>query len=164
MQMNKEAIGNTMSQAVRNAYRRNCEDETMEPLVLVDTEKRPVGRIRKNDAVIFYNIRGEREIELTRSLTEKGFQSFHPVTDLSLSFATMIEYRQGLNVQVAHPPEGEVQDTLSAVLAWHGMKQAKITEAEKAVPCDLFSQWKERKPASERRTHHRPDTQGCSPL
>lgn len=115
--MNKEAIGNTMSQAVRNAYRRNCEDETMEPLVLVDTEKRPVGRIRKNDAVIFYNIRGEREIELTRSLTEKGFQSFHPVTDLSLSFATMIEYRQGLNVQVAYPPEGEVQDTLSAVLA-----------------------------------------------
>ncbi|ABC77850.1 phosphoglycerate mutase [Syntrophus aciditrophicus SB] len=146
MQMNKEAIGNTMSQAVRNAYRRNCEDETMEPLVLVDTEKRPVGRIRKNDAVIFYNIRGEREIELTRSLTEKGFQSFHPVTDLSLSFATMIEYRQGLNVQVAHPPEGEVQDTLSAVLAWHGMKQAKITEAEKAVHVTYFLNGKKESP------------------
>jgi len=147
--MNKElpgSIGSIMSQAVRNAYRQNSEDETMEPLVLMDANEQPVGRIQKNDSVIFYNIRGEREIELTRSLTEKGFRSFEPVTDLSLTFATMIEYQKGLNVQMAFPPEGEVRDTLSDILARHSFKQAKITEAEKAVHVTYFLNGKKEQP------------------
>ncbi|SEM72845.1 2,3-bisphosphoglycerate-independent phosphoglycerate mutase [Syntrophus gentianae] len=138
--------GHVMSQGVRNAYRRNSDDETLEPLVLMDGKKQPVGPIRKNDAVIFYNIRGEREIELTRSLTEKGFSAFSPTADLSLSFATMIEYRKELNVQVAFPPEGEVEDTLSDVLARHAFKQAKITEAEKAVHVTYFLNGKKEEP------------------
>jgi len=144
--MENEPASHIMSQAVRNAYRSHSDDETMEPLVLVDENKKPVGRIQKNDAVIFYNIRGEREIELTRSLTEKTFHSFAPVTDLSLNFATMIEYQKGLNVQVAYPPEGEVQDTLSEVLARHHFKQAKITEAEKAVHVTYFLNGKKEQP------------------
>jgi 2,3-bisphosphoglycerate-independent phosphoglycerate mutase len=118
----------------------------MEPLVRVDTNGQPLGRIQKEDSVIFYNIRGEREIELTRSLTEKGFNSFSPVVDLSPTFATMIEYQKGLDVQVAFPPEGEVLDTLSDVLARHGFKQAKITEAEKAVHVTYFLNGKKEQP------------------
>ncbi len=141
-----EETRSVMSQAVRDAYRHNSDDETMEPLVLVDGDKQPVGRIGKSDAVIFYNIRGEREIELTRSLTEKGFSSFAPVADLSLTFATMIEYAKGLNVQLAFPPEGEVRDTLSDVLARHSLPQAKITEAEKAVHVTYFLNGKKNSP------------------
>lgn len=144
--MGIEGTRNVMSQAVRDAYRHNSDDETMDPLVLVGGEKQPVGRIGKNDSVIFYNIRGEREIELTRSLTEKGFSSFAPVADLSLTFATMIEYAPGLNVQVAFPPEGEVRDTLSDVLARHSLPQAKITEAEKAVHVTYFLNGKKNPP------------------
>jgi len=144
--MGKHSTGHTMSQAVRNAYLRNSDDETMEPLVLMDAGQRPVGRIGKNDAVIFYNIRGEREIELTRSLTERGFSAFSPVDDLSLSFATMIEYKKGLNVQVAFPPEGEVRDTLSDVLSRNQFSQAKITEAEKAVHVSYFLNGKKEHP------------------
>jgi 2,3-bisphosphoglycerate-independent phosphoglycerate mutase len=58
----------------------------------------------------------------------------------------MIEYQQGLNVQVAFPPEGEVRDTLSDVLARHGFKQAKITEAEKAVHVTYFLNGKKGQP------------------
>ncbi len=65
-----------MSAAVRSAYTKGEEDETLGPLVLTDSGAKPLGRIQKGDSVIFYNIRGEREIELTESLTKKGFKAF----------------------------------------------------------------------------------------
>ena len=127
-----------MSQAVRNAYAEGQEDETLLPLVLVNHQNEPLGRIHSGDAVIFYNIRGEREIELTRSFTEKTFHEFPVHQTLNVNFATMIEYQKGLNVEVAFPPQGVLCDTLSDIIAAHGLVQAKITEAEKAVHVSFF--------------------------
>ncbi|MEQ8159781.1 MAG: alkaline phosphatase family protein, partial [Smithellaceae bacterium] len=127
-----------MSEAIRRAYQEGQEDETLLPLVLTDPEGNPVGRIGRGDSVIFYNIRGEREIELTRSLTEDNFGQFPVIADLNLNFATMIEYQKGLNVEVAFPPEETLQDTLSDILSRHNLQQAKITEAEKAVHVGFF--------------------------
>ncbi len=127
-----------LAEAVREAYRRGEEDETLGPLVLTDRQGCPVGRIGRGDAVIFYNIRGEREIELTRSLTEKDFRAFPGTKDLALEFATMIEYRRGLAVRVAFPPEGILQGTLCDVVSANGLRQVKITEAEKAVHVGYF--------------------------
>ncbi len=127
-----------MSGAVRSAYSRNEEDETLSPLVLLDRQMAPTGRIRSGDSVIFYNIRGEREIELTRSLTEHTFREFPVDPNLVVNFATMIEYQKSLNVQVAFEPLGTLSDTLSDVIADHGLTQTKITEAEKAVHVGYF--------------------------
>lgn len=126
-----------MAQAVRDSYSIGLEDETLNPLVLVDRSGKPVGRIAERHSVIFYNIRGEREIELTESMTETGFNKF-PVKILKPEFATMIEYRKGLNVRVGFPQEGIVMDTLSEVLSGNGLNQVKITEAEKAVHVTFF--------------------------
>lgn len=127
-----------MSEAVRKAYKEGQEDETLLPLILADSQGKPAGRICKGDSVIFYNIRGEREIELTRSLTENNFVEFPVISDLGLHFATMIEYQKGLNVQIAFPPEETLQDTLSDIISRHNLKQVKITEAEKAVHVGFF--------------------------
>ncbi len=127
-----------MSEAVRKAYKEGQEDETLLPLILTDSQGKPSGRICKGDSVIFYNIRGEREIELTRSLTEDNFAEFPVNSHLDLHFATMIEYQKGLNVQVAFPQEETLEDVLSAIISRHQMKQAKITEAEKAVHVGFF--------------------------
>jgi 2,3-bisphosphoglycerate-independent phosphoglycerate mutase len=131
-------ISSVMSRAVRNEYRNGKEDETLPPLVLFDRKGRPVGRLKKGDAVIYYNIRGEREVELTRSLTDAGFDKFPAENDLSLHFATMTEYEKGLRVNVAFPPEGAIKDTLSEIIARHSLKQAKITESEKASHVAFF--------------------------
>ena len=135
-----------MSHAVREAYTRGQEDETLLPLVLADSGLNPIGRIQPLDSVIFYNIRGEREIELTRSFTEKRFTPFPVREDLSVNFATMIEYSKGLNVHVAFPPQSVLSDTLSDLLADRGFKQAKITEAEKAVHVSFFFNGKKSDP------------------
>jgi len=134
-----------MSRSVREAYRRGQEDETLEPLVLNNNGK-AVGRIARGDSVIFYNIRGEREIELTESLTAAGFNRFATAGDLALKFVTMIEYRKGLPVLVAFPPEGSVRNTLSEAISGQGMEQVKITEAEKAVHVSFFFGGKKRDP------------------
>ena len=135
-----------LAQAVREAYRRGEEDETLAPLVLTDRGGRPVGRIGSRDAVIFYNIRGEREIELTRCLTETNFREFPVAEDLNLEFATMIEYRKGLPVRVAFPPEGILEWTLSDTISAAGLRQVKITEAEKAVHVGYFLNGKKEAP------------------
>jgi 2,3-bisphosphoglycerate-independent phosphoglycerate mutase len=135
-----------LSEAVRKAYGEGQEDETLLPLILADPQGRPAGRMVSGDSVIFYNIRGEREIELSRSLTERNFSPFPVHPDLNLNFATMIEYSQGLNVRVAYPAEGVLQDTLSDILSHHGLQQAKITEAEKAVHVGFFFNGKKEQP------------------
>ena len=135
--MNSEFIF-PMSEAVRESYKEGQEDETLLPRVLTDAPGNPLGRIKKGDSVIFYNIRGEREIELTRSLTDNNFTEFPVTTDLDLHFATMIEYQQGLRTVVAFPPEATLHDTLSDIISSNNMRQAKITEAEKAVHVGFF--------------------------
>ena len=141
-----------MSDSVRTAYKDGQEDETLLPLVLTDRMGKPVGRIKSGDSVIFYNIRGEREIELTSSLTENNFSEF-PISDgLDLNFATMIEYQGGLNARVAFPPEETLHDTLSDIISSHNLQQAKITEAEKAVHVGFFFNGKKKEllPGEER--------------
>jgi 2,3-bisphosphoglycerate-independent phosphoglycerate mutase len=127
-----------MSRAVREAYARGEEDEALEPLVLVDRDGRPMGRIQDGDYVIFYDIRGEREIELTRSFVDPDFDEFATDKDLNVHFATMIQYDRTLNAKVAFPPLAQIDHTLSQVLSEHGLRQVKITESEKAIHLQFF--------------------------
>ena len=138
-----------MFETMRKAYSREQEDETLLPIVLADKIGNPLGRISVNDSVIFYNIRGEREIELTRSLTEESFHEFPTKKSLNLNFATMIEYKKGLNVQIAFPPEEIIDGTLSDIIAENKLKQVKITEAEKAVHVGFFFNGKKNEPVAQ---------------
>jgi 2,3-bisphosphoglycerate-independent phosphoglycerate mutase len=135
-----------MSQAVRKAYRAGQEDEAIEPLVLYDREEAPVGRLNKGDYVVFYDLRGEREIELTESLTNPDFSHFPVKKDLKLHFVTMIQYDEKLDVRVAFPPAGQIEDTLSQVISDHGLRQVKIAESEKAIHVCFFLNGKIKEP------------------
>jgi 2,3-bisphosphoglycerate-independent phosphoglycerate mutase len=132
--------------AIREAYKRGEEEETLQPLVLVDGDGKPVGRIGRGDSLIFYNIRGEREIELSDALTDPGFTHFGVVKDLGLNYSTMIEYAPHIPARVAFPPLGVVENTLSEVVSKAGLRQAKIVESEKAVHLSFFLNGKRNDP------------------
>lgn len=110
----------------------------MEPLVRVDAQGRPVGRIANGDAVVFYDIRGEREVELTSAFVEPGFPHFAVDPALHVDFATMIEYDPALPVRVGFPPEERLAGTLAEVVAQAGLQQVKATETEKAIHVSYF--------------------------
>ena len=65
-----------MADAVREGYQAGEDDETLEPRVLVDRQGRAIGRFRDGDYVIFYNLRGEREVELSLGLLGEDFPHF----------------------------------------------------------------------------------------
>lgn len=141
----------SMSEAVRAAYDRGHDEERMEPLVRVDRRGRPVGRIGPGDAVVFYDVRGEREVELTAALTDPEFAAF-PVERLDLRFVTMIEYDASLPVRVAFPPVERLQNTLGDVVSQAGLGQSRVAESEKEVHVTYFFAGKRREPfAGERR-------------
>jgi len=128
-----------LAEAVRAAYHAGEDDETMEPLARVDDEGEPIGRIQDGDYVIFYDIRGEREIELTQAFVadEGDFPHFEraPITT---HWATMIEYHPELDTRVAFPPSGVIQNTLSETVSKAGKHQVKVVESEKQVHVTSF--------------------------
>jgi 2,3-bisphosphoglycerate-independent phosphoglycerate mutase len=126
-----------MSEAVRLAFAEGQEDETLEPFVRLDADGRAVGRIGPGDAVIFYDVRGEREVSLTQALTDPAWPHF-PVQPLDLAFVTMIEYGPSLRVRTAFPPETRLRNTLTEVMVRAGFKVRKISESEKASHLSFF--------------------------
>ncbi len=141
----RAGAADSLAPAIRAAYRAGQEDEALEPIVRFDAAGRPVGRISDGDAVIFYDVRGEREVELTRSLVEQGFSAF-PVRPLSLRFVTLIEYASTLPVAVAFPPEKRLKNTLVEVLSGAGTRVPKISESEKAIHVSYFFNGKREEP------------------
>ena len=129
---------NPLVEAIKRAYREGQEDEALEPIVAVDSSGRPIGRFEKGDSVIFYDIRGEREIQLTESLINKDFNHFPVEKDLDLKFVTMIEYDSSLDVKIAFPPDGKINNTLTETLSKAGLNILKIAESEKAIHVGYF--------------------------
>jgi len=124
--------------AIRALYQKGQGDETLEPIVKVTADRQPVGRLKDGDAVIFYDLRGEREIELSRSLTEADFVFFPRPLFPRLHFVTLVEYSPGLKVKVAFPADNQIKNTLIEVVGRAGLRVVKIAETEKAPHIGYF--------------------------
>ncbi len=132
------AENSPLVKAIKRAYQDDYKDEALEPMVMVDASSRPIGRFEGGDYVIFYDIRGEREIELTDSLINKDFSHFPIKKNLHLNFVTMIEYSSSLKVRVAFLSDEKIKNTFTEVLSKAGMNLLKISESEKAVHVGFF--------------------------
>ena len=60
-----------MVEAVQKSYDEGVTDEFIKPVVRIDANGQPVGTIRPNDVVIFFNYRNDRAKELTVVLTQE---------------------------------------------------------------------------------------------
>jgi len=128
--------GHIMSDAVRVRYRRGDEDESLLPLVRFDRQENQIGGVKPSEPVFFYDLRGEREVELSRALAEPGFKQFK--TKGPVQLATMIEYSNRLKARVAFPAQEKIENTLCQVLSRAGIRQLKVCESEKAIHLGYF--------------------------
>ncbi len=82
------------SEAVKTFYAEDpkATDQYLPAFVISDASGAPVGKISDGDAVIFFNFRGDRAIEISRAFPEKEFNEFDrgPLPDIF--FAGMMEY------------------------------------------------------------------------
>ncbi|MGD8427809.1 MAG: 2,3-bisphosphoglycerate-independent phosphoglycerate mutase [Balneolaceae bacterium] len=125
------------------SYNEGVTDEFIKPILVDDSQD---SRIRKGDVVIFYNIRGDRARQITRALTEEGFNKFEVEKDLDLHYATFTSYDETFTwVNVAFPPLN-LKNTLGEVVSEHHLKQLRIAETEKYPHVTYFFNGGEEKP------------------
>jgi len=124
-------------EAISSSYQQGIYDEEFKPVVIVDEKKQPVGKIKDNDAVIFFNFRSDRARELTRSFVADNFISFRRGKINNLFFVTMTEYEKDLPVTIAFPP-AKISDSLGKIISDHGLKQMHIAETEKYAHVTFF--------------------------
>ena len=76
---------------IKNSHKENCTDEFLKPMVKVDDNGNPIGNINKNDVVVFFNFRTDRGRQLTKAMTQDGFNEFE-TENHNYHFVTMTNY------------------------------------------------------------------------
>jgi len=124
----KGKLVDDLNTAFNESYENGTTDEFIEPLVL---SKNDESRIRDNDVVVFFNIRGDRARQITKALLnfdsvplQSGLQHLHYVT------FTAYDETFSNHVHVAYPP-ARLVNTIGEYVASKGLKQLRIAETEK---------------------------------
>lgn len=125
-------LAESPSVALQNYYSQNIFDETVPPTVIAQAGQAP-SQMMPGDAVIFYNFRADRAIQLTQALLDPaktGFAAPYPKLD-DFPVITMTEYSRDLAGAEVAFPKIVVPNALSEVLSHHYKKQYHISETEK---------------------------------
>jgi len=124
----------TLTEAFMAAYASGQSDEFLEPMVIGSPEE---NRISSGDTVLFINFRSDRAREITRALTQSGFDAF-PVEKLDLKYVCMTRYDESFEgVHIAFAPQS-LKNTLGEVVAKAGKTQLRIAETEKYPHVTFF--------------------------
>jgi 2,3-bisphosphoglycerate-independent phosphoglycerate mutase len=126
-------------QAVVESYEKSVYDEFVMPTVIVDGENKPVGLVESEDAVIFFNFRPDRAIQLSQVFTNEDFRGFdrgdnHPV---NLYFVCLTLFSETVGGFVAYSPKN-LDNTLGEVLVQNNKTQLRTAETEKYPHVTFF--------------------------
>jgi 2,3-bisphosphoglycerate-independent phosphoglycerate mutase len=121
-------------EAVETLRRENPKiiDQDLPPFVIRDVEGQPIGAIEDGDAVVFFNFRGDRAIEISRAFTESDFAEFDRKRTPDVLYAGMMEYDGDLKIPplyLVNPPA--ISRTISEYLVHNGISQLAVAETQK---------------------------------
>jgi 2,3-bisphosphoglycerate-independent phosphoglycerate mutase len=115
---------------MQKSYDAGVTDEFMKPIVVVDNNGNPVGKVKEGDVIVFFNFRNDRAKELTIALTQKDLPEYGMKT-IPLYYCTMTPYDASFKgLHVIYPKEN-ADNTIGEVLAKAGKHQLRIAETEK---------------------------------
>ena len=117
------------------AYREELKviDQDLPAFVIAENGK-PVGTVEDGDSVIFFNFRGDRSIEISKTFDapEGAFDKFDRVRVPKVVYAGMLEYDGDLHIPAKYlvsPPE--ITNTMSEYMANTGIPVLAISETQK---------------------------------
>lgn len=123
-------------EALKQAYAKEVYDEEFPPTVITKGGA-PVATIKNGDAVIFFNFRPDRARQLSKAFVLPSFDKFERTYLEDLIFVSMMQYEQGLPIEVAYPPV-EIKNCLAEVISNAGLVQLHISETEKYAHVTFF--------------------------
>lgn len=125
-------------EAIEASYAKDITDEFMEPAVIVDVHKNPLGLIKTGDSVIFFNYRSDRAREISHAFLDNDFDFFdRGEAPPHVNYACLTHYDDMISAPVAYPPAPPV-NTLGRVLSRNGLRQLRIAETEKYAHVTFF--------------------------
>ena len=83
-------------------------DQDLPPFVISDDGVTPVGPVKDGDAVIYFNFRGDRAIEISEAFDDPNFDKFERIPNPKVFYAGMMEYDGDLHIPnnyLVNPPE-----------------------------------------------------------
>src|SRR6056297_3425543 len=123
--------------AIKASYDEGVTDEFIKPVVKVDEDGDPVGKIKPDDVVICFNFRTDRLREMTVVLTQEDMPDYGMKT-MPLHYVTMTRYDEKFNdVHIVYDKEN-LKNTLGEIIARNGKEQIRIAETEKYAHVTFF--------------------------
>ncbi len=103
------------------------------PAFVIAKDGKPVGTIEDGDSVIFFNFRGDRAIEISKTFDAgDDFDKFEKIRNPHVYYAGMLEYDGDLHIPkhyLVNPPE--ITNTMGEYMADTGIPIAAISETQK---------------------------------
>ncbi len=103
------------------------------PAFVIAKDGKPLGTVEDGDSFIFFNFRGDRSLEISKTFDEgESFDKFDRVRHPNVVYAGMLEYDGDLHIPARYlvsPPE--ITNTLGEYLAGSGISQLAISETQK---------------------------------
>ncbi len=123
------------AEAVEALYESTGKDDQYLPAFVVEEEGQAIGKMANGDALIFYNFRGDRAMEISRAYEDEHFDKFnrdeiapHP----KVFFAGMLQYDGDElipNNYLVNPPE--ISETMGEYLVAEDVALFAISETQK---------------------------------
>ncbi|MGP4078819.1 2,3-bisphosphoglycerate-independent phosphoglycerate mutase [Pseudalkalibacillus sp. R45] len=126
-------------EVVDDSYANDIHDEFVLPSVITKEDGSPVATIEDDDAIIFFNFRPDRAIQISQVFTNEDFRGFDRGEKLpkDLHFVCLTHFSETVDGEVAFKPSN-LDNTLGEVLAQQDYKQLRIAETEKYPHVTFF--------------------------
>jgi 2,3-bisphosphoglycerate-independent phosphoglycerate mutase len=106
-------------------------DQDLPPFVIAEAGQ-PIGTVQDGDAVVFFNFRGDRAIEITRAFEDGAFDKFDRQRHPKVTYAGMLQYDGDLKLPqrfLVAPPA--IRNTTGEWFAKAGLAQFACSETQK---------------------------------
>ncbi|WP_185970866.1 2,3-bisphosphoglycerate-independent phosphoglycerate mutase [Alkalicoccobacillus porphyridii] len=126
-------------EVIEDNYKNEIYDEFVIPSVLTNKEGQPVATVQNEDAVIFFNFRPDRAIQLSQVFTNDDFRGFERGDKFPkhLHFVCLTRFSESIDGFVAFKPTN-LDNTLGEVLSQQNLRQLRIAETEKYPHVTFF--------------------------
>ncbi|MFM2420065.1 MAG: Phosphoglycerate mutase, partial [Pseudomonadota bacterium] len=107
-------------------------DQNLAEFVVVRPDGQPVGKVAAGDAVVLFNFRGDRAIEISQALEYAKFDKFERNAPADILFSGMMQYDGDLKLPTRFlVPPPAIDRTLGEYLARNGIAQYASSETQK---------------------------------
>ncbi|PKO33960.1 MAG: 2,3-bisphosphoglycerate-independent phosphoglycerate mutase [Betaproteobacteria bacterium HGW-Betaproteobacteria-7] len=106
-------------------------DQDLPEFVIADNGK-AIGTVEDGDSVVFFNFRGDRAIEISRTFEEATFDKFDRVRTPQVTYAGMLQYDGDLKLParfLVAPPV--IRNTMGELFSQSGIAQFACSETQK---------------------------------